>query len=89
MADEPLYGPQGRGFYGTVTVSERGQVSIPAQARRDLNIQPGTKLLVLGDPEQGLALVTLDTLMQNAAGAAHLISAAEAAAAPDSDVRED
>lgn len=89
MAEEPLYGPQGRGFYGTVTVSERGQVSIPAQARRDLNIQAGDKLLVLGDPGQGLALVTLDTLMQNAAGAAQLIRAAEAAADPASTVRED
>lgn len=78
MADKPLYGPQGRGFYGTVTVSERGQVSIPAQARRDLNIQPGDKLLVLGDPEQGLALVALETLMQNAAGSAQLIRAARA-----------
>lgn len=78
MADEPLYGPQGRGFYGTVTVSERGQVSIPAQARRDLNIQPGEKLLVLGDPEQGLALIKLETMMQNAPGSAELIRAAEA-----------
>lgn len=78
MADEPLYGPQGRGFYGTVTVSERGQVSIPAQARRDLNIQTGDKLLVLADPEQGLALVALETLMQNAAGSAQLIHAAKA-----------
>src|SRR5665647_3433431 len=43
----------GRGFYGAVTVSERGQIALPAQARRDLGIKPGDKLLVLGGPEQG------------------------------------
>jgi AbrB family looped-hinge helix DNA binding protein len=33
-------------FYGATTVGERGQVVIPAEARRDLNISQGTKLLV-------------------------------------------
>ena len=33
-------------FYGSTTVGERGQVVIPAEARRDLNITQGTKLLV-------------------------------------------
>ncbi|WP_051065459.1 AbrB/MazE/SpoVT family DNA-binding domain-containing protein [Nocardiopsis potens] len=68
------YGPGGRGFYGAVTVSERGQIVIPAQARRDLGIAPGTKLLVLGDPEQGLALMTLDRLMSNLQGASGLLA---------------
>ena len=67
------YGPGGRGFYGAVTVSERGQVALPAQARRDLGIKPGDKLLVLGDPEQGLALMTLETLMRNVQGSATLL----------------
>ena len=35
-------------FYGSVTVSERGQVVIPAQARKDFGIEAGEKLLVLG-----------------------------------------
>lgn len=60
---KPHYGPGGRGFYGSVTVSERGQIALPAQARRDLGISAGDKLLVLGDPEQGLALMTVDKLM--------------------------
>ena len=67
------YGPGGRGFYGAVTVSERGQIALPAQARRDLGIKPGDKLLVLGDPEQGLALMTLETLMRNVQGSATLL----------------
>jgi len=48
---------QRRRFYGAVTVSERGQVVIPAQARRDLEIEIGEKLLVLGGPGGGLLLV--------------------------------
>lgn len=32
-------------FLGTATVGERGQVAIPAEARRALNIEPGSKLL--------------------------------------------
>jgi AbrB family looped-hinge helix DNA binding protein len=36
----------GHKFYGSTTVGERGQVVIPAEARRDLNISHGTKLLV-------------------------------------------
>jgi len=34
-------------FYDSVTVGERGQVVIPAQARKDLGIKPGEKLIVL------------------------------------------
>lgn len=67
------YGPGGRGFYGSVTVSERGQIAIPAQARRDLGIEAGDKLLVLADPEQGLALMTIDTLMRNLQGSSSLL----------------
>ncbi|MGK8506808.1 AbrB/MazE/SpoVT family DNA-binding domain-containing protein [Nocardia asiatica] len=67
------YGPGGRGFYGAVTVSERGQIAIPAQARRDHGIAPGDKLLVLGDPEQGLALVKLEVLLRNLQGSSELL----------------
>lgn len=76
MADDTggtTYGPGGRGFYGAVTVSERGQIVIPAQARRDLNIRPGDKLLVLGDPAQGLALATIDRLITNWQGPAAVL----------------
>lgn len=75
MAEEEghPYGPGGRGFYGAVTVSERGQIVIPARARRDLGIAAGDKLLVLGDPQQGLALMTIDRLMQNLHGSSQLM----------------
>ena len=34
-------------FYDSVTVGERGQVVIPAKARKDLGIKPKDKLIVL------------------------------------------
>ena len=52
-------GPGGRGFFGTVTVGTRGQISIPAQARKSL----GDQLVVLTDPAQGLALIPLSLLL--------------------------
>ncbi len=51
-------------FYGAVTVSERGQVVIPIQARRDLGIQTGEKLLVIGGLEGGLWLLRADLVSE-------------------------
>lgn len=56
--------PESKRFYGAITVSERGQIVIPADARRDFNIQVGDKLLVLGDLEQGLALIKASALLE-------------------------
>lgn len=45
-------------FYGSVTVGERGQIVIPAQARAELDVHPGDKLLVMRHPDgkKGLML---------------------------------
>lgn len=40
-------------FYGSTTVGERGQVVIPAEARKEFEIAPATKLLVFGDKRGG------------------------------------
>ena len=37
-------------LYGAVVVGERGQIVIPAKARRDMDITPGEKLIVLSSP---------------------------------------
>ena len=50
-------GPNGKGFFGTVTVGRRGQVALPAQARKQLGLEPGDQLVVLTDPAQELALI--------------------------------
>ena len=60
-------------FYGAVTLGERGQVVIPAEARRNLEIVPGTKLLVFGG-HSGKELVFL-----KAEAAAEFIAVATAA----------
>ncbi len=44
-------------FYGSTIVGERGQVVIPAEARRDMGITPATKLLVLGSPHKGILIL--------------------------------
>lgn len=50
-------------FYGSATVGERGQVVIPAEARNELEIKPGDKLLIMKHPvHQGLMMVKLDHL---------------------------
>jgi len=36
-------------IYGAATVGERGQISLPADARRELGIEPGDKLMVFGN----------------------------------------
>lgn len=40
-------------FLGSVTVGERGQVVIPAEARQAMDIKPGDKLLVIRHPMHG------------------------------------
>ncbi|HUV43481.1 MAG TPA: AbrB/MazE/SpoVT family DNA-binding domain-containing protein [Dehalococcoidales bacterium] len=44
-------------FYGSVTVGERGQVAIPAEARREMIIEPATKLLAFGHSNRRVLLL--------------------------------
>jgi AbrB family looped-hinge helix DNA binding protein len=48
-------------FFGAVTVGERGQVVIPAEVRKSLNIQPGDRLVVFLHPMgQGVVLSKIE-----------------------------
>lgn len=48
-------------FYGSVTVGERGQIVIPADARSDMGIQPGDKVLVMKHPAmEGLMMFKIE-----------------------------
>lgn len=50
-------------FYGSTTVGERGQIVIPAEAREELGIRPGDKLLVMRHPVyKGLMIAKIDAL---------------------------
>ena len=43
--------------FGTVKVGERGQIVIPAKARKLFNIKPRDLLLVVGNKDGGMGLV--------------------------------
>ena len=43
--------PKGKHIFGTVRVGERGQIVLPKQAREVFRINPGDRLIVLGDEE--------------------------------------
>jgi len=61
MAHEPSDFP-GK-CYGSTTISERGQIVIPAEARREMGLDPGTKVLIFGPAGSGvLTLMTADTV---------------------------
>lgn len=49
--------PNGKHLFGLVTVGDKGQIVIPAKARKIFEISTGDQLVVLGDEGQGLALV--------------------------------
>ncbi len=55
---------EGKYIFGTVTVGEKGQIVIPARARKIFNIQKGDSLMVLGDVNQGLVLLNSDFFIQ-------------------------
>src|SRR5699024_5484531 len=49
---------KGKHFFGVVKVGERGQVVIPKQARELYYIQPGDRLVILGeDATEGIAIL--------------------------------
>lgn len=49
--------PPGKHIWGSVVAGERGQIVIPKEARDKFNITAGTRLIVLGEEGEGLALV--------------------------------
>ena len=49
--------PKGKHLFGLVTVGDKGQIVIPAKARKLFDISPGDQLVVLGDEAQGLAVL--------------------------------
>lgn len=47
----------GKRFYGMTKVGAKGQIVIPAGARKIFNIKSGDELLILADENQGIAIV--------------------------------
>ena len=56
---------RGAHLYGTVKVGDRGQVVIPAEARKELGIKPGDLLFVMaGRNRRGIAMVKADAMRE-------------------------
>lgn len=52
-------------FYGSVTVGERRQVVVPAEARAELGFEPGDKLLVMKHPlYDGIVMFKIDAVRE-------------------------
>ena len=49
--------PKGKHLFGIVTVGDKGQIVIPAKARKVFDISAGDQLVVLGDETQGMAVM--------------------------------
>lgn len=58
--------PKGKHLFGMVNVGDKGQIVIPAKARKVFDIQPGDSLVVLGDEETGMALMKADYFLSMA-----------------------
>ena len=42
---------------GTATLNEKGQLVIPAEARSDLGLDPGTKVVIMKSPRKSALIV--------------------------------
>ena len=52
-----ILGKAKRHIFGTAKVGEKGQIVIPKAARDTFRLSEGDRLVVLGDEEQGIALI--------------------------------
>lgn len=62
-------------FYGSTTIGERGQIVIPAEARKDLGLSPSTKVMVFGDPTgKGLMILNAESVAEILAHTSKMLS---------------
>jgi len=80
--------PTGKRFYGSITVSDRGQIVIPAEARRDFGIEVGDKLLVFGDLETGLAIAKASVLFEKVPGLLAMLESESSTTKEDKNERQ-
>jgi len=65
-------------FYGATTIGERGQVVIPAEARKDLDLSHSTKVMVFGAPmAEGLMIIKADSVAEMLAHASKMLNGFE------------
>jgi len=54
-------------LYGAAPVSDRGQIVIPKEAREDLGVKAGDKLLVVGDVKSGVLILIKSDIVKDIA----------------------
>ena len=60
--------PKGKHVFGITNAGEKGQIVIPAKARKIFDIQPGDNLIILGDESQGIAIIKEKRLVEILSG---------------------
>jgi AbrB family looped-hinge helix DNA binding protein len=55
--------PKGKHIFGLVKVGDKGQIVIPAKARKVFNISQGDEFVVLGDENSGLVLMKSEAFL--------------------------
>lgn len=55
-------------IYGTASLNDKGQIVIPADARKDLGLSPDDKLVVIGGHGKALCLVRSDVFEKRMRG---------------------
>lgn len=71
--------PLGKHLWGTVPIGAKGQIVIPKAARDTFGLKEGDRLVVLGDENQGIALVKAEVFEER------MHSALSAGAQPSKD----
>lgn len=56
---------QKKHLFGVVSMGDKGQIVIPKKAREVFHLEAGDKLVVLGDEDQGIALVKANEILDN------------------------
>ena len=58
--------PRGKYLFGVVTVGDKGQIVIPAKARKIFDINAGDQVVVLGQEGEGIAVLKADGFLEMA-----------------------
>ena len=64
--------PKGKHMFGVVKVGDKGQIVIPAKARKIFQIKPGDNLIVLGDETSGIAIIKEEGFLNMMAQLGHM-----------------
>ena len=81
-----IFDPADLKCYGATTIGERGQIVIPAEARKDYEITPSTKLLFFGSHGGiGLLITKAESVAEVIAKATKMLSGIEEALKTEND----